>query len=98
MIGSTVLDKDKTDNWINAILQAQGETILAVQAEPGNAFSRIALIRMELGDGSVLELEVGAETPDEKCPAMVSGKPYQFILSQWSAIRMLRDSGFFMAN
>ena len=93
-------NKDRAENWMRAILDVQGENILAVTNEINdeliNIFYPAARITIELGDGSVLELQI--EKPDEegKSLALAGGKPYFFIFSQWTNMRLLRDRDFFI--
>ncbi|MDR2073140.1 MAG: DUF4340 domain-containing protein [Spirochaetaceae bacterium] len=87
--GGPILDRDNLEIWIRGILEAQGEDFRF----PGN-FSPIARINLELGNGSVLLLQIG-ETEEDKSPALVSGKPYLFVLPQWTVSRLLRDQSYF---
>lgn len=92
----SILDKDRTENWIRAVLEATADDILpSPVAEISGMPPAIALIRAELGDGGALELQVYEPMEDGKAFAIVKGKPFVYVLSQWTAVRILRDSGFF---
>ncbi|MCL1813590.1 MAG: hypothetical protein FWG29_08730 [Treponema sp.] len=97
--GSADIETARTENWIRAILEAQGEEIITEQQERtdevNNSFPAVALIRVELGDGSALELQIGEITEDGRCLALVNGKPYLFIFSQLTSVRLLRNREFF---
>jgi len=95
MDGTLTLDKDRTENWIRAILEAQGEKIIASETELDNSFSAAARILVEFGDGSIFDFQIEEPDETEKSMALVSGKPYYFVLSQWTAIRLLRGKDFF---
>jgi hypothetical protein len=93
------LDKDRTENWVRAILEASGDDIIPVSPdEISNSSAAIAILRIELGDGAALELQI--QEPDEngKAIAVVNGKPYLFLLSQWTVIRLLRNQDYFAGN
>ncbi|MCL1928227.1 MAG: hypothetical protein FWG07_05480 [Treponema sp.] len=96
----TEVEKTRTENWIRAILEAQGEDIIPLQQESmeeiNNAFPAVALFRMELGDGSSLEFKTGDITEDGRCLTSVNGKPYLFIFSQLTSTRLLRNRDFFL--
>ena len=89
------LDKDKTENWINAVLEAQGENVLPVNDELRSGFNNSAEIRIELGDGSALDLQIEKAGEDGRSGALAGGKPYITVLSQWTVIRLLRNREFF---
>lgn len=99
VIGS-IVEKVKTENWIQTILEAQGENILPVQRENSEAlndiFSVISIIRLELGNGSAIELQIEKSREDDTYAAFVSGKPYMYILPQWTAVRLLRNRDYFI--
>ncbi|MDR2314302.1 MAG: DUF4340 domain-containing protein [Spirochaetaceae bacterium] len=87
--GAPILDRENLENWIRGILEAQGEDFRI----PVN-FNPRARISLELGNGSVLLLQIG-ETEEDKSPGLVSGKPYLFVLPQWTVSRLLRDQNYF---
>jgi hypothetical protein len=103
---SIPLDRDTVEIWIRGILEAQGEDIVlpgsfgeagaftgAETADGGEApaLSPSGSITVELGDGSSLSLQIDAAGEDGKSPAAVTGKPYLFILPQWTVSRLLQD-------
>ena len=98
IIGS-VVDKSKTENWIQTILEAQGDNIILAPKENMEAlsdlFSIVAHIRLELGNGSALELQIEKAKYDDTYAANVSGKPYIYVLSRWTAANLLQNRDFF---
>ena len=94
------VEKTRTESWIRTILEAQGENIIPLQQESieeiSNAFSVVALLRVELGDGSLLELQAGEIVEDGKCLALANSKPYFFVFSQLTTLRLLRNKDFFL--
>ena len=88
------LDKDKTENWIHAILEVSADDILPESADELNA-EPVALLRVELGDGSALEMQIHECDENGKALAVVNGKPYLYVLSQWTVIRLLRNQDYF---
>ena len=93
IMDGTTLDKEKTEAWIRNVLEAQGEDALPLTDEA--FFAEIAGIRIELGDGSSLELRIGTAGEDGKSAALVSGKSYRIVLPQWTVLRLLRDRLYF---
>ena len=85
------LNKDTVESWIWTILEAQGENILPPRDEFDGSFAIAASIRIELGDGSALELEVEQPGEDGKSCITVGGKPYRFVFSRWITARLLRS-------
>ena len=100
--GGAAVEKTRTENWIRAVLEAQGEEIITVQqertGEVDSSFSAFALIQVEFGDGSALEFRMGEIAEDGRCLALVKDKPYLFIFSQWTATRLLQNREFFQLN
>ena len=94
MSGSS-LDREKTETWIRGILEAQGDDVLPANDELGGLFQAVAGIRVELGDGSVLEMQIEQAGEDGKSPTQVSGKPYRIVLSRWTLARLFREQGSF---
>jgi len=85
------LNKEKVEAWIQGILEAQGEdfTNSFDTQNPGR-------IVLELGDGSVLSVQIGEAGEDGRSPALVNGKPYVFMLPQWTASRLQRERSYFL--
>ncbi|MDR0447468.1 MAG: DUF4340 domain-containing protein [Treponema sp.] len=90
-----ILDRDKTEAWIQDILEAHGDDVLTAD-DLSSFFDPIARIRVELGDGSVLDLQIEKAGQNGKSPVIVSGKPYLFVLPQRTVIRLLRETGHFL--
>jgi hypothetical protein len=82
---SGIPDGTKVDPWIKGIFELQGDYFI-----PGTEAAELSAgkVTIELGDGSTRTIQVGDALPEdggtEKRPAMVSGAPYLFALSQWS--------------
>ena len=98
MLGG-IVEKGITENWIQTILESQGEDILPVQRENREAlsdlFTVVATIRLELGNGSAPELQIEKTVEGDSYAAFVNGKPYMYVLSFWTAVRLLRGRDFF---
>jgi len=94
MAGSS-LDREKTETWIRSILEAQGDDVLPAYDELGGFLEAAAGIRIELGDGSFLELQIEQAGEDGRSPALVSGRPYRIVLSKWTLARLFREGGSF---
>jgi hypothetical protein len=90
--GGAILDRDKLEAWIRGILEAQGEDFRFPRS-----FTAAARISLELGDGSVLLLQINenGENEENGRGALVSGKPYLFVLPQWTVDRLLRGQDYF---
>jgi hypothetical protein len=85
------LNKEKVGTWIQGILEAQGEDFTS-SVDIQNS----GRITLELGDGSVLSVQTGEAGEDGKTPALVSGKPYVFMLPQWTVSRLQRERSYFL--
>jgi len=94
-IAGSPLDREKTETWIRGILEAQGDDVLPAHDELGGSFQAAAGIRVELGDGSFIELQIEQAGEDGKTPALVSGRPYRIALSRWTLARLFRERGSF---
>jgi hypothetical protein len=93
IMGNTPLNREKTETWIKGILEAQGEDALSADGEFD--FNAAAVIRVELGDSSALELQVVQPGEDGRSAAMAKGKSFLFLLSRWTLSRLIRDREYF---
>ena len=100
LIAGSTVEKGRTDNWIQTILETQGDNILLVPRENrdeiNDLFSIIANIRLEMGDGTALDLQVEKSKYDDTYVAYVSGKPYMYLLSRWITTGLLQNRDFFL--
>jgi hypothetical protein len=93
------LDRESTESWIRTLLEAQGDDFLPPSNEfTATSFPAIAMITVELGNGSSWVLQIGEARQDAKNPALVSGKPYAFSLPNWTVTRLLREQGYFRSG
>ncbi|MDR2551561.1 MAG: hypothetical protein LBD31_00110 [Treponema sp.] len=90
--GPALADKDKVETWIRGILEAQGDDV----APSPEGFNGAGGIRVELGDGTALSVQMGNAGEGGKTPAVAGGRTYAFILSPWTVTRLLRDRGYFL--
>ena len=93
LMGNVILDSVKTENWIRRVLEAGGENYLAI--DPSNPISSIAAIRAELGDGSILSIQISAADEDDNSTVELSGLSYLIVISQWTRAQLLRNREHF---
>jgi hypothetical protein len=96
-------DNSRVESYIRGVLGAEGEDFVppaaAAEPFPMELFPIEGRLVLELGNGTVLSLNVGpAEEDTNRRPAELSGSPYRYILAGWTVERLFRDAGYFSAR
>ncbi|MDR1239660.1 MAG: DUF4340 domain-containing protein [Treponema sp.] len=88
------LDNVKVDSYIRGILNIEGDDFSA-EAGPGDPIFNDGRVALELGDGSIRTLRLGAADESNRRLAAVSGSSYVYSLAGWAVERLFRDAAFF---
>jgi hypothetical protein len=83
------LDTQKVDRMVRSILAARGEGYL----QPGDSGLPALIINVGLGDGSALELAIGADGTDERFAARSSRRSRPMALSSWTIREAIKPLG-----
>ncbi|MDR2181436.1 MAG: DUF4340 domain-containing protein [Treponema sp.] len=86
---------EKAESYLRSFFESSGEDFVY----PADSGESEALVTLELGDASVITVRLGAPLDESgKRLALVSGKPYGYLLPQWTVARLLRDREFFTGD
>jgi hypothetical protein len=94
--GITVADPDtaKVDSYIRGILNIEGEDFSESAGPEDPVFTGARLV-LELGDGGIHNLKLGAADESNRRLAVVSGSPHVYSLAGWTVDRLFRDAASF---
>jgi len=92
VMDGAVLDKEKVETWLQTVLEAAAENVLPSGSDTVNTTAKVSI---ETGNGGNVSLQIGELSEDNKALAQVSGKPYLYVLPQWTVTRILRERGYF---
>jgi hypothetical protein len=84
-------DRNRVEAYVGGILAMEAEDFAAPGDSPGEG----ARLVLELDDGSLRTLLIGAGDESGKRLASVSGSPYVYVLSGWASERIFRDAAYF---
>jgi hypothetical protein len=87
-------DNSKVDSYIRGILNIEGDDFSA-ETSPEDPVFNDGRATLELGDGSIRTLRLGAADESNRRLASVSGSPYVYSLAGWAVERLFRDAAFF---
>jgi hypothetical protein len=90
-------DNGKVDAYIREILNLEGEDFYneVKYDEPVFNDSRIEI---QLGDGSIRTVKIGAPLEAEYRLAIVAGSPYVYFITPQAAEKIFRDASYFEKN
>ncbi|MDR1904470.1 MAG: hypothetical protein LBQ88_19565 [Treponema sp.] len=91
------LDNPRVESYIRSVLEAEGENF-NTELTPADPVFNEARIELELDDGSIRTIRVGAENEQGMRNAVVSGADYVYIIAGWTAERIFRDAEYFRKN
>lgn len=94
--GMEIADPDmgKIDTYIRGIIAAEGEDF-SDSLDPGDPLLDHSRITLELGDGRVKTVRLGAPGENNRRFAQVSGSVQVYTLAGWAVERLFRDASFF---
>jgi hypothetical protein len=87
-------DNARIDSYIRGILAAEGEDFAPASAVP-ESFPGEGRLILELGDGTVLALNLGPGEGEGRYVAGLSASPYRYVLADWTVERLFRAAGYF---
>jgi hypothetical protein len=88
------LDTAKVDSYIQGILNIEGDDFSA-SAKPEDPLFNEGRLVLELGDGGIRTLRLGAADESNRRLACVSGSPYVYSLAGWAVERLFREASSF---
>jgi hypothetical protein len=92
-------DNGRIESYIRGILAAEGEDFIPALAGPalfsGEGKLSLGKLILELGNGSVLTLNLGLEEESGRRLAEVSAFPYLYALADWTVERLFRNVEYF---
>ena len=97
-IAQESLDGAKIEPYIRSILDAEGDDF-AAGMQAGDPVFSLGRIRVEFGDGSIRQINLGPELGGDDGAvtraAAVSDSPYIYALTEWALNRIIRDAAYF---
>jgi len=87
-------DMDNVTEFINFVLNAEGEDFIDLQTAPGMDFN-YSRITLEFGNGSVITISVSGPDEINKRYAKVSNSEYIYQIPLWVTVRLFRTAESF---
>ncbi|MDR2767690.1 MAG: DUF4340 domain-containing protein [Treponema sp.] len=86
---------DRAESYLRSFFESSGEDFVY----PADFDESGTSVTLELGDASVITVRFGVPLDESgKRLALASGKPYAYLLPQWTVSRLLRDRAFFRGD
>jgi hypothetical protein len=88
------LDNSKVDSYIQSILNIEGDDF-SETVKPEDPVFHDGRLVLELGDGSIRSISLGAADESNRRPAFVSGSAHVYSLASWAVDRLFREASYF---
>jgi len=90
-------DVSKIEEYVNFVLNAEGEDFIDPAAASGMSFDHIRLI-LEFGNGNIIFIYISESDESNKRYASLSSSNYFYQLPLWVSLRLLRDAQSFESD
>ncbi|AEF82580.1 DUF4340 domain-containing protein [Leadbettera azotonutricia] len=85
------VETSKAESWVRAIIDAEAESFAS--SPDTNGFNE-ASITLELGDGTIRELKVGASGEEKRRNSSITNSPFVYSLAEWAISRIFREASY----
>lgn len=92
-----ILDDNKTESYLRMLLTSEAADF-AVNSVPSDYEFTLGKIELLLDDLSVISFIIAPKTENDQYPAMISGRPFVYLIPEWAAKRILRTAEYFYTS